>query len=309
MRRRDFLAALSVAPLLQAKATNTPIGRSRFSFITDEAATSPEDAIAFAHKYRLQWVELRDVPGGKKGHYYKQSEEDQKAAAKQFHENGLKVSFFNTPFLKITLPGTEPLHRKPETPEQREKRIAAHQAEFDRRLDDLRQGIRAAHLLGVDHIRVFTFQRIQEPESAFQRIAEILGEMSVIAEKEKIHLLVENEGSCNVATTPELAAMMKLLPKSVGLNWDPHNAFPFHEIAYPDAYKVLPIDRTRNVQVKGKSLLEPDQKFDWAGIFHSLDHDGYRGEIGLETHYFDGTRIEKSHLSMQEMLRITESAS
>jgi L-ribulose-5-phosphate 3-epimerase len=307
MRRREFLAALGIAPLIAAPTSH--IGRARFSFITDEAATSPAEAIAFAHKYDLQWIELRDVPGGKKGHYYKQPEEDLKAAAKEFQDNGLKVSFFNTPFLKITLPGTEPLRRKPEAPEQREKRIAAHQAEFDRRAEDLKQGIRAAHILGVDLLRVFTFQRVQEPESQFQRIADILGEMSLVAEKESVHLIVENEGSCNVATTPELAGIIKLLPKSVGLNWDPHNAFSYKEIAYPDAYKVLPIDRTRNVQTKGKSLLEPDQRFDWAGIFHALDRDGYRGKIGLETHYFDGTRIEKSHLSMQEMLRITESAS
>src|SRR5438876_6314245 len=62
MLRREFLAAMAAAPLLAAK---NHLGRARFSFITDEAAASPADAIAFAHKYGLQYVELRDVPGAK----------------------------------------------------------------------------------------------------------------------------------------------------------------------------------------------------------------------------------------------------
>ena len=35
-------------------------------------------------------------------------------AVKEFRDNGLKVTFLNTPFFKITLPGTEPLLRRPE---------------------------------------------------------------------------------------------------------------------------------------------------------------------------------------------------
>jgi sugar phosphate isomerase/epimerase len=71
---------------------------------------------------------------------------------------------------------------------------------------------------------------------------------------------------------------------------------------------VLQKKRICNVQTKGKSLLEVNDKIDWASIFHALERDGYRGQVGLETHYFDGTKIEKSHLSMQEMLRIAETS-
>ena len=113
LRRREFLAAACAAPLLAAK---NHIGRSRFSFITDEAAATPADAIAFAHKYELQYVELREVPGAKV-HYCKLPEADLKIAARQFKDNGLKVSFFNSPYLKITLPGTEPIRRRTEAPE------------------------------------------------------------------------------------------------------------------------------------------------------------------------------------------------
>ena len=307
MLRREFLAAACAAPLLAAK---NHIGRSRFSFITDEAAANPADAIAFAHKYELQYVELRDVPGAKV-HYCKLPEADLKAAAKEFKDAGLKVSFFNSPYLKIALPGTEPLRRKAEAADVREKRIARDQAEYDRRIEDLKQGIRAAQILGATQMRLFTFSRVQEPAKVEQRIAEILGEMAHVAEKEGMKILVENEGSCNVATSPELASMLKLLPeKSVGLNWDPHNALgaPFNELAFPDGYQALPKKRIGNLQTKGKSLLEPTEKIDWTSIFHALEKDGYQGKVGLETHYFDGTKIEKSHLSMQEMLRISETS-
>ena len=307
LRRREFLAAAFAAPLLGAK---NHIGRSRFSFITDEAAATPADAIAFAHKYELQYVELREVPGAKL-HYCKLPEADLRVAAKEFKDNGLKISFFNSPYLKITLPGTEPVRRRTETPDAREKRIARDQAEFDRRIEDLKQGIRAAQILGATQMRLFTFSRVAEPAKVEQRIAEILGEMAHVADQQGMKILVENEGSCNVATSPELASMVKLLPeKSVGLNWDPHNAFgaPFKEVAFPDGYQVLPKKRIGNLQTKGKSLLEATEKIDWTSIFHALERDGYQGMIGLETHYFDGTKIEKSHLSMQEMLRIAETS-
>ena len=79
------------------------------------------------------------------------------------------------------------------------------------------------------------------------------------------------------------------------------------EVQFPDGYKLLPLKRLGNVQVKGHTLLDPAQILDWGGIFKALAQDGYKGEIGLETHYFDGTKIEKSHKSMMEIFRLLES--
>ncbi|MEJ7607316.1 MAG: hypothetical protein WKF37_13885 [Bryobacteraceae bacterium] len=105
-----------------------------------------------------------------------------------------------------------------------------------------------------------------------------------------------------------MAAFIKLLPaKWVGLNWDPMNGTSRNEVPFPDGYKLLPMARLWNVQMKGHSLLDPKLKLDWAAIYHALARDGYTGKIGLETHYFDGTLIEKSHLSMKEIIRILES--
>jgi sugar phosphate isomerase/epimerase len=304
MLRRQFLAGLTVAPLLRAKGH---VDRSRISVITDEASTSETDSVAFAKQYGLRWIELRGVPGGG-GHYMRQTDEKLRESVKLFHDNGIGVSFLNTPMFKITLPGSEPVFRRAETADAREKRIARHKAEFDSRKADFEQAFRAAHILGTDKIRVFTFLRTAEPAELNQQIADVIGEMGELAAKEKIKLLVENEGACNVVSCAEVAAFLKLLPeKTIGLNWDPLNGTSQKEVPYPDGYKLLPVKRIWNVQMKGHSLLDQEKKLDWAAIFKALDRDGYNGQVGLETHYFDGTKIEKSHSSMREIFRILES--
>jgi sugar phosphate isomerase/epimerase len=304
MKRRDFLAAVASASLLNAK---NRIDMSRIAVLTDEVATSPAEAIAFARKYGVTWLELRGVPGSKGRHYGHLPEAELKQAVREFQDNGLKVSFLNTGFFKITLPGTEPVFRKPETPEARERRLARHKVDFDQRKEKFQEAIRSAHILGVDKMRVFTFLRVEKPETTFQQVADIIGEMAELASKEKIKLAVENEGACNVVTCAELASFMKQLPeKSVGINWDPMNGVAQKEPPFPDGYALLPKKRIWNVQMKGHSLLDSERKLDWRSIFSALEKDNYNGRVGLETHYFDGTLIEKSHLSMQEIRRILE---
>lgn len=302
MRRREFLAAGIAARVALAKQR---IGPARVSAISDEIARSPADAIAFVKQYGLHAVELRSVPGARSTYAFL-PEPELRAAARELADSGIRVSFLNTPMLKFTLPGTNPVRRGQETAEQHRNRIAAHQARFDRRMDDLRKAINAAHILGVDKVRVFTFLRVEEPATLLPRIAEILSEMAEVAGREKVHLLVENEGSTNVATCAETAALMKLLTSRwIGINWDALNGHSRHETPFPDGYNLLPKKRIGNVQIKGKSLLKGPQWLDWAAIFRALDKDAYTGFVGLETHIFGATQIQASHDSMREILRIT----
>jgi hypothetical protein len=37
-----------------------------------------------------------------------------------------------------------------------------------------------------------------------------------------------------------------------------------------------------------------------------MDEDGYKGQIGLETHYFDGTKLERSHLAMDKIIKLAD---
>lgn len=309
MYRRHFLASALSAPALFGKSS---IGLDRISLLTDEAAKTEDEAIAFAHQYGLKWLELRGVPSGNpnRGQTYAFMEpEPLKAMAKRLKDERLKVSFLNTPMLKFGLPGTEPARNRPEAPEAKEKRQAREQQQFAQRMDDLRKAIRAAHIFDVKKIRVFTFTRVAEPETLFPRIAEIIGELCVVAEKEGVQLLVENEGSCNVATSAETAALMKLVPsKAFGINWDPVNALSRKETPYPDGYKLLPKERLHNVQMKARALIIGPDLLDWKAIFADLARDGYKGQVGLETHVFDGTLVEKAHLCMAEIKKLTAKA-
>jgi L-ribulose-5-phosphate 3-epimerase len=309
LTRRAAFATLT-APLLAAAAANR-IGWDRISVLTDEIADSPDNAFAFIRQYGLKAIELRAVPGREnriagKREYWQAPGPELKNFAARLREDGLRVTFLNTGLLKFTMPGTEYISRRNEAAEAREKRLAQEQLRFENRFNDLRTAIEAAHILDVRAIRVFTFLRVTEPESLLPKITEVLGPMGEMAAKAGVQLLVENESSCNTATSAELAAVLRLLPeKSFGGNWDPHNCIGFGEKPYPNGYALLPAKRIGNVQIKGKSMLQPGEILDWAGIKAALERDGYRGALGLETHYFDGTLIEKSHRCVQELLRMT----
>ena len=302
MTRRQLLAAgAACVPTLWARSR---IDKSRISAITDEIGLSMDEAIAFAHRYGLQFVEIRNPPGNRK-EYFSLSEPEIKVDAVRFKNEGLKVSFINTSLLKFGWPGSEPVRRRPEEPAAREKRLASEKALWDRRMEDLEKALRCARIMGADKVRVFTGSRVADPSTMFPRIAETLGELALAAEKRKIYLLIENEGTQNVATSAELADIMKLIPsKWVGMNWDPHNAYG-RETSYPDGYALLPKKRLLNVQVKAKGVM-PDspEKEDWKAIMQALDKDGYKGKIALETHIFDGTLIAAAHKSMDEIMHI-----
>ena len=310
MDRRSFLRtsfAGSLAGAGFARAASAHIDRSRISAITDEIAHSQDESIAFAQKYGLQWLSLRDVPSPTRQNrtaYHSLEPDAMRQAAGAFKGAGVRIAFLDTPFLKFGLPGTEPKHRTPEDSATRERRQARDQKLFDRRLDDLRQGIRASHAFDCPLVRIFTFSRVAEPESLFPRIADIIGEMAAMAQKDGVKLLIENEASQNCGTSAETAKLLKLLPKNVGVNWDSLNGLPLGEKPYPDGYESLHNDRVWSVHMKGKSLLDYPEHQDWPAIFSALERDRFAGRLELETHIFGEGQVAASHASMKEILRL-----
>ena len=306
LTRRQLLLS-SAVPALPAFAGRKRIDYSRVSAVTDECANTEAGAVKFATDHGLKWVELRAVPGVKSS-YHLWDEANLKASAKMLADAGVRVSFLNTPLLKYTLPGTV-IERKNDTPDARQKREARDQVLFDRRLEDLRKSIRAAQILGVDKVRTFNFLRVAEPEKIYPRIAEVLNEMAKIAEAEHIHLLLENETSCNSVSCEEMAAMLKLVPsKYVGINWDAMNGMGLKEEPYPAGYRKLPKKRIGNVQIKGKTLLDYPEKLDWKAIFAALEKDGYQGQVGLETHIFGPQLFDHSHTCLNTLKRMLEAS-
>lgn len=292
-------AALGAAALPALAAR--PIQRNRISAITDEVARTPAQAIEFCRQYELKWVELRGLPvadGSRSREYFRLPEGELKQAAREFSDAGLGVSFLNTSMLKYWLPGTTPAS----------PRARQDPARFENFREEFKQAAQAAHILGTDKIRIFTFWRVAEPATVMPRVAEVIDELGGLAAREKVRLLIENEGACNVGSAAELAALLKIVKsKAVGINWDPLNAEHSQEVAFPDGYALLPAQRIWNVQIKGRSILPGKEWMDWAAIFKRLEKDGYRGQVGLETHIFGETQIQRSHDSMREILRLVQS--
>ncbi|MBY0503217.1 MAG: sugar phosphate isomerase/epimerase [Bryobacteraceae bacterium] len=299
--RRQLLATSLAVPALAGRKR---IDFSRLSAVTDECAATEVGAVQFATNHGMKWVELRAVPGVKGASYHLWDEANLKATAKLHADAGIRVSFLNTPLLKHTLPGTV-IDRKNESPENRQKREARDQMLFDRRLEDLRKTLRAAQILGTDKVRVFNFLRVAEPQAIYPRIAEVLNEMAKMAEAEHIHLLLENENSCNSVSCEETAEQLKLVPsKWVGINWDAMNGMGMKEQPFPAGYQKLPKKRLGNVQIKGKTLLDYPEKLDWKQIFAGLEKDGYTGQVGLETHIFGPQLFDHSHTCVETLKRL-----
>jgi sugar phosphate isomerase/epimerase len=306
MNRRTFLAA-TIAAAVPAAAAPRRIDSTRISAITDEVSRSPAEAIQFAHDFGMQWLSLRDTPappGPGRVPYYSMEPAQLKQVMGEFKAAGIKVSFLDTPFLKFDLPGTSPKRTRPEEPAAKEARIAKNKAMFDNRMADLRLGIRASHAFDCPMLRIFTFTRIEDPESIFPRIAEVINELAAVADKEGIRLLIENEGSQNAGTSAETAKLLKLLPRNVGVNWDTLNGVPLGEKSFPDGYQTLPKDRIWNVHAKGKSLLDYPDHLEWPAILSALESDGFTGRLELETHIFGDGQVAASHASMKEIMRL-----
>jgi L-ribulose-5-phosphate 3-epimerase len=312
MNRRSFLTTAAAAGALAsrssfAKSARSHVSPARISAISDEIAMSPEEAIAFAHHFGLEWLELRNVPAlpheGKP--YFFLSEEELKPAAKAFHDNGIRISFLNTNLCKNALPDTQPSSWSKHDAGWRAQRTEGAKKEYDERFDRLDKCLRAAEAFKCPYIRVFAFLRVGDPPAVYERVANTLGELAERTRKRGFLLLIENEPSCNVGNGAEIAQFLKLVPENImGFNWDARNATSLGEVPYPDGYEKLPKQRMKNAQIKGHDILDPDKPIDWKPIFAAMDRDGYEGRIGLETHYFDGTRIERSHLAMDKILKL-----
>jgi sugar phosphate isomerase/epimerase len=302
MNRRELMLALGAAGLLEAKRLDW----SRVAVLTDEVAGSEADAIAFAKQYGLKWVELRDTPRAqdktrKSEPYFRMAPDRLKQVHNDLKAAGLRVSFLNTGLLKFGLPATDIKLNRPESAENKAKREERQYKLYSERMADLELAIRAAHILEVPHLRVFAFLRVTDVPAIWDRLANELGEYALLAEKNGVTLLLENESSCNVATSKELADMtLKVNSKALGMNWDPDNTWAYGEKAWPDGYRELPINKLGNVQMKAGNVIGP-RKIDWTSIIQQLNKDDYKGCIGLETHVFDGTLIEKAHLCMKEI--------
>lgn len=298
MRRRDLLAAaLATLPLSAAR-----LGRDRLSILSDEIGTLDE-AIAFAQKHQLKWLEIRA--------YRPIPDAELKLTRRKLDDAGLGVSFFNSALLKFTLPGTTAISTEDFYEKLYAKNGLTPEKLYAQREETLKHTIHSAQALGVKLIRGFTFWRTADPVALMPRLIDAYRGMTAAAAKEGITLCVENEYSTNTGTTAETVALMRKVP-GLMLNWDPQNAVKLGEKdIFPNGYTKIPKGRLANVQVKAEGLIGPGEPVDWTGIFKALNRDGYPGKIGLETHTLKGPEVNvpASHRSIEKMAELLDERS
>jgi len=161
-----------------------------FSAITDEIACPPTKP-SRSRTIRAPVVEIRNPPGSRKG-YFALTEPEIKADAVRFRNEGSRSVRQHQP-AEIRLAGERAGAPKTGEPGRARKAPASEKALWDRRMEDLRKALRCAQIMGADKVRVFHGIARRRPGTMFPRIADVLGEMALAAEKEKIYLLIETK--------------------------------------------------------------------------------------------------------------------
>ncbi len=308
MKRREFVGGITTAALLAAgPAWAADLSQFKLGVITDEVTQDLEQALLWAKSFGLSWVELRFVWGK----YVTEFGSDDVTRAKDLlakHE--MRVSVIDSSYFKTALPGT--------TSKFEDAKNDKLQSNFASQSAVLERAMARAKDFGADKVRIFSFLRVADPKTVFDRVAKELDKTAEIAKKENIRLVLENEFSCNVATGVESAAMLKAVKSpALGLNWDAGNAYDAGEKKpYPDGYDPLDKKRIWHMHLKdaqegadgGESVWRPigGGKIDYLGQFRAALKNGYDGTMSLETHYLnaDKNKEASSRESMEGLLKI-----
>jgi sugar phosphate isomerase/epimerase len=289
MNRREFVGLASLAAL-GLKAADKADGEFdypwKLGIITDEVSPDLSQVLdSFYPKYQLKWAEIRNLKlAGKSEYVYKSATPGQLKQIKQELDGAhVAMSVLDTGVYKIALPGTKPLGANASDLNQVE-------GDYDKQLDELKRAADAAHILGTERLRIFTFKRVQDPDAIFDRIVDNLHKAIDVAKQHDVKLLVENEFDCNTGTGAETAKLFKAISdRTLMHNWDPGNCFEAGEEPFPKAWDQLDHSRISHIHLKdakGKAW-EPigAGKIDFVGQFKALKKMQYAGTMSLETHY------------------------
>ncbi len=311
MNRREFVAGGTTMAMLSAlPGWAADVKQFNLGVITDEVTQDFEKALVWAKGFGLRWVELRLVWNKYVTEF---TADDVKRAKDLLAKYDIKVSVVDSPYFKTLLPGTQ---SKFDSGKQ-----DPLQSDFSAQKGILERAILRAKDFGTDKVRIFSFLRVADPKTVFERVAKEIETTARTAQREKIRLVLENEFSCNVATGAEGAAMLEAVKSpAFGMNWDPGNAYTAGETPYPNGYAPLDKKRIWHMHLKdavpdpkgGEAIWKPigSGKIDFAGQFRALMKDGYKGTMSLETHYLNAAKNKEqsSRESMEGLLKVIREA-
>ena len=253
--------------------------------ITDEFSSDLEMAAASMGELGMTGAELRVVFGK---NIIDLSDEELDRVQAITAQHGLQVISIASPLLKCALPDGPPI----DSTVQQDVFGAQHTTDDQPRL--AARAFAIARKMGARIIRVFSYWRTVAPLDCFDRAVAALRGLADQAAEHGLTIALENEHACNIATGAETAQVLKAIDHpNFKVIWDPANAYVAGENAYPDGYRLLPVDRIVHVHAKDCTLVNRQPVWgplgecdlDWKGQIRALREDGYRGYISLETHW------------------------
>jgi sugar phosphate isomerase/epimerase len=253
--------------------------------VTDEFSSDFETAAVAMHEIGMTAAELR-VVFGKNILDLSDDELDRiRAIAARY---GLEIVSIASPLLKCELPDAPPI----DSSIPHDIFGAQHTIADQPRLTE--RAFTVAKKMGARIIRVFSYWRTVAPDHCFDRVVAALRALADQAAQHQLIIGLENEHACNIGTGAESARLLKALEHpNFKLIWDPANAYVAGEKAYPDGYRLLPVQRIVHVHAKDCTMRDRhpvwgplgEGDINWKGQIHSLREDGYQGYISLETHW------------------------
>ena len=262
----------------------------------------------FYPRYQLRWAEIRylQIAGHKRYVYADATPAQLRQIRQALDRAGVQLAVLDTALFKVALPGTTPAGESPAY-------VKTDRNAFGLHPDDLKRAADAAHALGSNRLRIFTFRRVAKPEDIFHRVVEELLRALVVARQHDVTLLVENEYDCNIGTGPEIARLFRAIPDPRLMhNWDPCNVYAMGEQPFPAAWNQLDHSRISHIHLKDAagSDWQPigKGKIDFAGQFRALKQINYAGTLSVETRYQDSRRnqFSSSVESMDGLFRVLQ---
>lgn len=172
--------------------------RHTIAFVNDELKLPLAETIAFARENGVEALEMRSIQGR---NFLSLSPAEQKDAARQIADAGIKIVGLASPLLKWAAPG-------------RAAGRLGDQFGFEigsRTLGDIaRLAADAVHRLGTCNVRIFSFLTYDGFKLA--DLDRALDELLALAEREDLVLHVENEPVCNIQDEMDLMALIQARP-------------------------------------------------------------------------------------------------
>jgi sugar phosphate isomerase/epimerase len=243
----------------------------RRAVITDEISQDLDLAVAMAADFGLDGIEVRTAWDVR---IDRMSPEQLRRVRDVASARGLVVASLASPVFKCDIDD--------------HVEVAEH-------FEILKRCMDAAHALDTHLVRAFTFWRVPDPALRLAEIRDRFAEATQVMAGSGLTLVIENEHTCNVATSDEIVGFLgRLAAPSVRALWDPCNAYWSGEADAPGAgyERVRPF--ISHVHVKDAlSTSDGGHSATVLGEGHvgvarqleALQRDGYEGFVSLETHY------------------------